>query len=151
MMKLKQVTVNKYKSFLTEQTVSIEDGVTRLVGKNESGKTAFLEALAKYNYFDKTDEKFKYDKTHDYPRNELKTYEQQSPSNDCVVISCIFEISDDLLKEIQEDVGAKVFSQKTVEIKHKYNSGRTFAVTANTKTFISYFLSQYTITAILVF
>ena len=147
MMKLKQVTVNKYKSFLTEQTVSIEDGVTRLVGKNESGKTAFLEALAKYNYFDKNEKKFKYDKTHDYPRNELKTYEQQNPSNNCVVVSCMFEISDDLLKEIQDDVGETTFIQKMVEVKHKYDGGRTFEVTANTKSFISNFLSQYTIAA----
>lgn len=146
-MKLVQVTINKYKSFLTQQTVSIEDSVTRLVGKNESGKTAFLEALAKYNYFDKSDKKFVYDKTHDYPRNELKTYEQQNPNNSCIVVSCVFEISDTLLKEIQDDVGKGTFNQKTIEIGHKYNGSRTFAVKSSTKAFISHFLSKYTITS----
>ena len=145
MMRLKQVTVNKYKSFLTEQTVSIEDGVTRLVGKNESGKTAFLEALAKYNYFDKNEEKFKYDKTHDYPRNELKIYEQQSPENDCVVVSCEFEIGDELLKQIQADVGSKTFTQKKIEISHKYNGGNTYSFNSDTQAFITHFLSAQTI------
>ena len=44
-MKLTKVTLHKYKSFLTEQMVLIEENVTRIVGKNVSGKTAFLAAL----------------------------------------------------------------------------------------------------------
>ena len=60
MIKLKKVKINKYKSFLEEQEIEIEDGVTRIVGKNESGKTALLEAISKFNYFDSTDDKFKF-------------------------------------------------------------------------------------------
>lgn len=66
--------MHKYKSFLTEQMVLIEENVTRIVGKNESGKTAFLEALSKFNYFDDVDKSFVFDKSHDYPRNELKVH-----------------------------------------------------------------------------
>ena len=51
-MLLKKVTIHKYKSFLTEQSYTVEDHITRIVGKNESGKTALLEALAKSNYFE---------------------------------------------------------------------------------------------------
>ena len=51
-MKLTKVTIHKYKSFLTEQTYEVESQITRIVGKNESGKTALLEALAKSNYFE---------------------------------------------------------------------------------------------------
>ncbi len=43
---LKQAKIYKYKSYIIEQKVQLEDDVTTLVGKNESGKTAFLEALA---------------------------------------------------------------------------------------------------------
>ena len=39
-MLLKKVTIHKYKSFLTEQSYTVEDHITRIVGKNESGKTA---------------------------------------------------------------------------------------------------------------
>lgn len=48
---LKKAVVNKYKSYTTKQEVQLESDVTTLVGKNESGKTAFLEVLAKLNYF----------------------------------------------------------------------------------------------------
>ena len=41
MIKLKKVEINKYKSFLEKQEIDIEDGVTRVAGKNESGKTMY--------------------------------------------------------------------------------------------------------------
>ena len=66
-MLLKKVTIHKYKSFLTEQSYEVESAITRIVGKNESGKTALLEALAKSNYFEDNAE-FKFDKDLDYPR-----------------------------------------------------------------------------------
>lgn len=69
-MLLKKVTIHKYKSFLTEQSYTVEDHITRIVGKNESGKTALLEALAKSNYFEDNVD-FQFDKDLDYPRSEL--------------------------------------------------------------------------------
>ncbi|MEG0836006.1 MAG: AAA family ATPase [Anaerovoracaceae bacterium] len=145
-MKLKHVTVNKYKSFLTAQDVEIENGVTRLVGKNESGKTAFLEALAKFNYFDQKDERFSFDKTRDYPRNELKPYEQKSPENDHKVITCVFEIDNDMLETIKNDVGDKVFSQKTITISRLYNGTLLYQdLKVNQAAFNKHFLSKFTI------
>ena len=126
MLKLTQVTINKYKSFLTGQTISIENGTTRIVGRNESGKTAFLEALSKYNFFNNSDTKFVFNKTQDYPRNELKAYESQDPDNSLDVVSCVFSISDELLQEIQNDVGSDAFTRRTVTVRHKYNGGKTF-------------------------
>ena len=76
MIKLKKVELEKYKSFLEKQTIEIEDGVTRIVGKNESGKTALLEAIAKFNYFDSKDSTFDFNPTNDYPRGSLKKYQQ---------------------------------------------------------------------------
>jgi len=140
-MKLKEVTIDKYKNFLTKQTVSIEDGVTRLVGKNESGKTAFLTALAKYNYFDDKDTKFVFDKTNDYPRCELKAYEQKNPENNHVVISCVFEIGEELTLKIQDDVGAKTFQQKRITISRSYNGALIFEdLETDIKAFIDHFL-----------
>ena len=64
-MLLKKVTIHKYKSFLTEQSYEVESAITRIVGKNESGKTALLEALAKSNYFEDNAE-FKFDNPNPY-------------------------------------------------------------------------------------
>lgn len=44
-MKLRSVRVRMFRNILDSTEVAIEDKVTCLVGKNESGKTAFLQAL----------------------------------------------------------------------------------------------------------
>ena len=144
MIKLKKVKINKYKSFLEEQEIEIEDGVTRIVGKNESGKTALLEAISKFNYFDSTDDKFKFNATNDYPRGFLKKYEQDYPDNDFNVITCTFEISDELMKQIQNDIGNDVFTSNQIVISKKYNNSKSYCIDANEKNFIKNFLSSYT-------
>lgn len=146
MIKLKNVVINKYKSFLEKQEIEIEDGVTRIVGKNESGKTALLEAMAKFNYFDSKDKTFTFNSTNDYPRGELKRYQQEYPNEDFDVITCTFELSDDLLNQISEDVGKEVFTSKSIIVAKTYNNiKRFYNVSTNTKKFIEQFLQNYTV------
>ena len=146
MIKLKNVVINKYKSFLEKQEIEIEDGVTRIVGKNESGKTALLEAMAKFNYFDSKDKTFTFNSTNDYPRGELKRYQQEYPNEDFDVITCTFELSDDLLNQISEDVGKDVFTSKSIIVAKTYNNSKKFYnVSINIKNFIKQFLQNYTI------
>lgn len=145
MIKLKKVEINKYKSFLDKQEIDIENGVTRIVGKNESGKTALLEALAKFNYFDSEDTDFYFNSTNDYPRGMLKKYQQEYPDDDFQVITCTFELSEELLKQISDDVGKDVYTDKTIKIARKYNNGMTYTISADTKKFIENFVQKYTI------
>ena len=146
MIKLKNVVINKYKSFLEKQEIEIEDGVTRIVGKNESGKTALLEAMAKFNYFDPKDKTFTFNSTNDYPRGELKRYQQEYPNEDFDVITCTFELSDDLLNQISEDVGKDVFTSKSIIVAKTYNNSKKFYnISINIKNFIKQFLKNYTI------
>lgn len=145
MIKLRKIEINKYKSFLEKQEIDIEDGVTRIVGKNESGKTALLEAMAKFNYFDSDDDSFNFNSTNDYPRGLLKKYQQEYPDDDFAVISCTFEISDELLKQISDDIGKGVYTDKTIQIAKKYNNGMTYTISADCKKFIENFLQKYTL------
>jgi predicted ATP-dependent endonuclease of OLD family len=48
-MKLKSVNVRMYRNILDSGDVGIQPDATCLVGKNESGKTAFLQALWRLN------------------------------------------------------------------------------------------------------
>lgn len=122
-MKLKKLTIHKYKCIETEQQFDIEDDITILVGMNESGKTAVLESLAKSNYFQE-DKTFTYNPTHDYPRKEKKKLDKSG--NDPKAITAIYEIPDTLLTKIAEDVGEGVFTQKTFSISHKFSNGKTY-------------------------
>ena len=68
MIKLTQVRIEKYKSIQKPQVVNIDPSITTIVGMNEAGKTSFLTAIAKTNYFT-SDPDFTFDITQDYPRN----------------------------------------------------------------------------------
>lgn len=138
MLTLKEVKIAKYKSYIETQVVSIEDKITTLVGKNESGKTAFLEAIAKFNYFEK-DAKFQFDVTADYPRNELKKYQRDNEPVE--VIKCTFEISDELLEEISDDLGEDIFKIKSFSYGIKYDGNNTwYDLSANEEVFLKTYI-----------
>lgn len=96
-MKLSRVTVFKYKSFLTEQSVEIEPLITRIVGKNESGKSALLEAIAKTRYYDEKDVSFKFNKDLDFPRSQLIKARRENPP----AAECEYTLSQDELEAIE--------------------------------------------------
>ncbi|WP_066230148.1 AAA family ATPase [Metabacillus fastidiosus] len=139
-MKLKKVVINKYKSFINEQTVDIEDSVTRLVGKNESGKTSFLEALAKFNYFE-NDPTFKFNDTFDFPKNEWKNF--QKSGADVEVVKCTFLLDEKLIETINADIGEGVFTSKEVSYGVKYKGGSTYYLGANEKKYITSLLQKF--------
>lgn len=118
-MKLKKVTVHKYKSFENDQTFDIQDDVTILVGMNESGKTAVLESIAKTNYF-QNDKKFKFSKTHDYPRREKKKMDKSGIMPKA--ITCVYSIDEEIAKSIDSIVGRNVFSINELSITTKYDN-----------------------------
>lgn len=123
-MKLKKVTVHKYKSFETDQSFEVEPDVTALVGMNESGKTSALEVIAKTNYF-QNDEDFKFNLTHDYPRREKKRVEKSGENPKAV--TCTYELSKELLNEIENEFGKGVFKTTEFSITYRYDDGkRTF-------------------------
>lgn len=142
MIKLIQVTIDKYKSIQKSQTVNIDPSITTIVGMNEAGKTSFLTAIAKTNYFT-ADPDFVFDITQDYPRNELIDFEHSE--EDCDIIKCKYEISDDLLKEIEEEFGKGVFIAKefTYTCHFKSKSSTFVGICANQKVFLEFKISKF--------
>ena len=119
-MLLKKVTIHKYKSFLTEQSYTVEDRITRIVGKNESGKTALLEALAKLNYFEDNAD-FKFNKDLDYPRSELIKAKKENPA----ALTCEYELSDEDVEAVEEDFGKGIISKQSFLLTSYYDNTRT--------------------------
>jgi hypothetical protein len=141
MLKLVKVKINKYKSFVKEQEIRIDDRITTLVGKNESGKTAFLEALAKINYFEK-DNQFKLNTVLDYPRNELNKF--LNSNVDCEAVRCTFEIDDELLKKIENEIGKDVFTVRTFSYAISFRGKTTwFDLKVDETKFLAQFLQKY--------
>ncbi|MEZ4924818.1 MAG: AAA family ATPase [Saprospiraceae bacterium] len=124
-MKLIKVEINKYKSFSKTQSVDLGEEITVLVGKNESGKTAFLEALAKTNYFEE-DDNFKFDVTNDYPRNGLSQYKKTGKVEP--VITCTYVLTPSDKKKLEDNLGSGVFKHDTFSITTKYDNGTLWTI-----------------------
>ena len=138
-MKLTKVTIHKYKSFLTEQTFEVESQITRIVGKNESGKTALLEALAKSNYFEDNAE-FKFDKDLDYPRSELTKVRTDNPK----VITCEYELSDEDIKRIEDAFAEGIVSKQSfLETSYYDNTHITTGVLTDFDVFKNWLITAF--------
>lgn len=109
MLTLIKAQVWKYKSIEDSTLVALAKDVTVLVGKNESGKTAFLEAL--YKALPLSAAKAKYDYVADYPRKDLVRYRpQHAAKNYQQVVMLTFRIEKPLADKINKDVfgGAEI-------------------------------------------
>ncbi len=101
MITLIKAHVFKYKSIEDSTPVSITDGATVLVGKNESGKTAFLEALHKSHPLNDVG----FNPVFDYPRKSYASYKPQHESKSYAkVVELTFRIEKDLAAKINNEV-----------------------------------------------
>lgn len=96
-MKLVRVRITNYKSIDDSGWVEVDE-ITCLVGKNESGKTAFLHALSKLNPVEGQDGAF--DATTEYPRKRLNRYKREHATNPAPVIAAVFKLDNDDLAEL---------------------------------------------------
>jgi len=110
---LTKAHVFKYKAIEDSSPVEVAEDVTVLVGKNESGKTAFLEALHKALPLQNA----KFDLVFDYPRRDYVSYRpQHQAENYAKVVELTFRVGDDLAAKVNGEVfhGAQVIQPNTV-------------------------------------
>lgn len=81
-MRLTKVHIQNYRSVEDSEEFTIGD-VTCLVGKNEAGKTAILNALHQLRPYGEIETE--YDKVIDYPRRFRAEYKQRHGGNEALV------------------------------------------------------------------
>ncbi len=102
-MHLIRAQVTNYRSVEDSETFDIEDDVTCLVGKNESGKTTLLQAL----YRLKPVEDVKFDEVIDFPARKTKERKQLPEGQQVPVVQATFRFTEDEVAAIEEDLGPK--------------------------------------------
>ena len=117
MLTLKSVTINKYKSIETEQKFEVEPDVTVLVGKNESGKTAILEALAKSNPY--PGQQLILNAQHDYPIDQYSHI--TDVDRERTGIKCKYTLGDNLLEHIFSDMGERTILERELQSDTSYS------------------------------
>jgi recombinational DNA repair ATPase RecF len=88
---LKKVELSHFKNILDSGPVAIEPDVTCLVGKNESGKTAFLQALHRLN---PAQQNLTFNAQRQYPAWLEKQHRRQKNLNHVTPVKAEFELDD---------------------------------------------------------
>jgi energy-coupling factor transporter ATP-binding protein EcfA2 len=123
-MKLIKARVQNFKSIEDSGWVETAE-ITCLVGKNESGKTAFLQALARLNPVEGQPSDF--DHITEFPRQRSNRYKAVHDEEPAEVVSAMFELDDDDVGELP-GVLADALASRQVTITRSYNNRSTWTV-----------------------
>ncbi len=125
-MRLVDERVTDYRSVEDSGEVQIEPDVTCLVGKNESGKTALLQATYKLNPAETAKT---FNEVIDFPSRHSRRLTSR-PDAAFPAITATFELSDAELASIEEDLGTGVLPARrfTVTAGYRMPSPRSYQV-----------------------
>jgi predicted ATPase len=138
---LTAVEIHKYKCIEKPQRFDVDERVTVLVGKNESGKTAVLQSIAKTNYFS-ADPAFRFSTTDDYPRKELKKYQKSGETAD--VVTSHYRISESVIEQIESKLGKDVLKKSDFSITTDFDNAIGIeGIEVDFSRFIEHFLSKH--------
>ncbi|HZL04656.1 MAG TPA: AAA family ATPase, partial [Coriobacteriia bacterium] len=124
---LKDVRIRDYRSVEDSGVAPVEVDVTCLVGKNESGKTAFLQALHLLNPLNPIKGKTKYDEVMDYPSRKSSAYKKTRETAPATVVEALFELEDSEAAQVRADLGPEALKSLSVTVKAGYSHTKTFA------------------------
>jgi len=124
-LELKSVRIRNYRSIDDSGVVPIDD-VTCLVGKNESGKTAFLHALHLLNPLNPIRGKVRYDDVMDFPSRRFSAYRKTREQEPADVVTAVFELSDNELRIIESDLGVGILKSREVTVVKGYEGRRRY-------------------------
>jgi predicted ATPase len=114
---LREFTVSRFRNVLDSQPISVEEDVTCLVGKNESGKTAMLHALQRLE----PARPAKFDLEADYPRWLLIQDRRAGTTETAVPIRAKFELEESDRAAIEKAVGPGVIKADTIDVSRGYD------------------------------
>lgn len=121
-MKLSNVEISEFQSIRSSNRFDVGD-ITCLVGKNEAGKTAILQALYRLNPIIPGHAKF--DVTDDYPRAEVEDYQQDIEAKrrtPAIVVEATFTLSPAEVSNVESEFGAGILREPILTLKRGYSN-----------------------------
>ncbi len=121
-MKLINAQVKDYKCIDDSNVVELGQ-VTCMVGKNESGKTTFLQALTKLNPLEGSNEFGELD----YPRKRLREYRAKRDEEEKVLaVSATFELTAQELEKLEQAFGQGILTSRVFKVSKYYEDTKQY-------------------------
>ena len=120
---LKTVQVKNFKCISDSTVFTVDDKVTCLVGKNESGKTALLQAVSKLNSEDRSTADFD---LLEYPRRHMMAYQQRAETEPADALSTTWELSPEDIADLESVIGPAARQIQAIAIDKGYNNETIF-------------------------
>jgi predicted ATP-dependent endonuclease of OLD family len=145
-MKLKEVRVTNFRNFLDSGPVRIQDDITCLVGKNESGKTAFLHAVYRLK---PARSNVSFSLQDHYPAWRQKRDRLQKVNLDeQVPVRAVFQLEEDDVTALEKQFGKGILKTREIAVKRQYNGKRVFGnIEFDERTAISHIISSNGLTS----
>lgn len=115
-MRLTSFQVRTFRNVIDSTPIETDD-VTCMVGKNESGKSAVLQALHSLN---PAKPPLPLDLLDEYPRWLKKEHEITGEISSAVPITAVFALSDEEMEELADQFGVQVLSEATFTASRSY-------------------------------
>lgn len=116
-MKIVEFQVRNFRNIVDSNPISVEPDVTCLVGKNESGKSALLEAL----YLLSPSYREDYNINEQYPRWLLAQDRRDGNIDERAVVTATFQLEEPEITAIEEELGANIIIDEKVTASRQYN------------------------------
>ena len=123
-MRLRSFQVRKFRNVVDSGEIAVEEQVTCLVGKNEAGKSALLEALYLFN--PAYDETFNVDDQ--YPRWLQVEDRRRGGLNDVSPIRVTLELEDHEWEEVVDTLGKGVLTSREITVSKRYGGRRNWTL-----------------------
>ncbi|MFH9118575.1 AAA family ATPase [Streptomyces globisporus] len=127
-MQLTQVRSRLFRNIVDSGDVDIARDVTALVGKNESGKTALLSAIYRFNPVYSEDS---FALGQDYPRWRKVKDTRSGQINDATPITCTFELDDEDLQAVADVLGPDVIRGRSYSRSIPYEGRHTVTLSVD--------------------
>lgn len=138
-MRLKSFQVRRYRNVLDSTEVTVQEDVTTLVGMNESGKSAMLDALYRLNpVYDDT-----FSERDNYPRWRWKRDGRKEDLAALSPIEATFTLSDEDRHALEEVLGTGVVAAASVTAGRTYGGTLWVKVAVNERALVASLLEGH--------
>ena len=138
-MRLRSFHVKKFRNVVDSGEIAVEEQVTCLVGKNEAGKSALLEALHLLNpaYGDT------FNVEEQYPRWLAVEDRRRGDLNDVSPISVRLELEDHEWDEVIETLGGGVLTSRDLKVSKRYDGGSNWTIECSEEPAVKNLLDEF--------